>query len=283
VAPGDVWDWGADYTYQLGDGTNGVRYAPVRPFGVVGTGSLTGVTAVAGGEEWVIVLRSDGTVVGYGGDSIGALGDGTQGQVPCYCRKTPVQAGSLTGIIAIGASEYRGLALRNDGAVFAWGDYALGNGTNNTSYTPVQVVGVGGVGLLGGVTAIAQGYNHSLALLSNGTVVSWGENQYGQLGDGTFTDRLSPVQVLAPGGGGPLMGVTAIATSGHHSMALLSTGVVVAWGFNPDGELGNGTTTPNAPFGIPTAVQVSNLSGVTAIAASGDNGFAIKADTSLVA
>jgi Regulator of chromosome condensation (RCC1) repeat len=112
---------------------------------------------------------------------------------------------------------------------------------------------------LTGVTAISAGEEHSLALLSNGTVMAWGSNVYEQLGDGTETDRKVPVAVSG------LSGVTAISAGGGHSLALLSNATVMAWGSDAYGQLGNGTSAIS--FGVPVAV--SGLSGVTGISAGG--------------
>src|SRR3989449_446039 len=157
------------------------------------------------------------------------------------------------------------------GSVSAWGfnrEGELGNGTNTTTY-PQGLDTPGPVSGLTGVTAIAGGRLHSLALKGDGTVWGWGYNGNGELGNGTstFTDHPTPVQVLG------LSGVTAIAGGGFHSLALKSDGTVWAWGYNADGELGNGTfTNSNAP------VQVLRLSGVTAIAGGGFHSLALKSD-----
>ncbi len=134
----------------------------------------------------------------------------------------------------------------------------LGNGTTTDTDVPGAVSG------LTGVTAIAAGGNHSLALLSNGTVMAWGRNGYGQLGDGTTTESDVPVAVSG------LSGVTAIAGGYEYSLALLSNGTVMAWGENGSGQLGNGTHTSSD---VPVAV--SGLSGVTAIAAGYWHGMAL--------
>ena len=89
-----------------------------------------------------------------------------------------------------------------------------------------------------------------MALKSDGTVWAWGDNGYGQLGDGTTTDRTTPVQVSG------LSGVTAIAAGCYHTVALKSDGTVWAWGYNGYGQLGDGTTTQRT-----TPVQVSGLYG----------------------
>src|SRR5437667_439529 len=118
------------------------------------------------------------------------------------------------------------------GTVSAWGD----NGAGTRSNTPVEVSG------LSGVTAIAGGYLHSLALKSDGKVWAGGWNSLGQLDTGTFTDNNTPVQVLG------LSGVTAIAGGDFHSLVLKSDGTVWAWGDNGQGQLGSGTyTSSNTP------------------------------------
>jgi alpha-tubulin suppressor-like RCC1 family protein len=138
----------------------------------------------------------------------------------------------------------------------------LGNGTTYiNSNTPVQV------SALSGVTAIAGGFAHSLALKSDGTVWAWGYNSNGQLGDGTYTTRNTPVQVSA------LSGVTAIAAGAYHSLALKSDGTVWASGWDVVGQLGNGTSTDSN-----TPVQVSGLSGMTAIAGGYFHSLALKSD-----
>src|SRR5207253_3823110 len=97
-------------------------------------------------------------------------------------------------------------------------------------------------GYLSGVTAIAGGDWHSLALKSNGTVWAWGLNEEGQLGNGTLIDSNTPVQVLGSGGAGYLTGVTAIAGGVRQSLALKSDGTVWAWGLYQEGVFGNGVT-----------------------------------------
>ncbi len=124
--------------------------------------------------------------------------------------------------------------------------------------TPVAVSG------LTGVKAIAAGGQHSLALLSNGTVWAWGANESGQLGNGTVVSSNVPVQVKG------LTGVKAIAAGAHHSLALLSNGTVMAWGANESGQLGNNTIVASK---VPVAVK--NVTGATAIAAGGEFSLAL--------
>src|SRR5450759_488100 len=121
------------------------------------------------------------------------------------------------------------------GSAWAWGYNVygqLGNGTTTNSSTPVAVTNGTSV------TAIAGGASHSLALTSTGQVLAWGDNGDGEQGTGNGTTNSSiPVAVSLPSG----TTVTAIAGGGRHSLALTSTGQVLAWGYNGYGELGNGT------------------------------------------
>ncbi|MCX6225109.1 MAG: RCC1 repeat-containing protein, partial [Bacteroidia bacterium] len=177
---------------------------------------------------------------------------------------------NLIGVTAIAAGGNRTVALKNDGTVWDWGfnrDGELGDGSgiNTDSNTPVKVKD------LTGITAISAGDLHSVALTSNGTVLAWGYNAYGQLGDGTSTFRNTPVQVSG------LTGIiTQIAAGGSHTVALTKDGAVWAWGLNSSGQLGDGTGTKTDSD---TPVKVSGLTGIiTQIAAGGSHTVALTKD-----
>jgi len=268
---GTVWAWGRNTVGELGDGTTTNRGSPVQVMASPGV-PLGGVTAVAAGayDSHSLALKSDGTVLAWGNNVFGQLGDGTT-----TARHSPVQVTGLSGVTTISAS-YHSLALKSDGTVWAWGyniygqlgDGTSGAGTNKSS--PAQVPG------LADVTAIAAGGGgsslHSLALKNDGTVWAWGRNNYGQLGDGTTTDRSSPVQV--PG----LTGVAAIEAGSDYSMALKSDGTLVTWGRNNRGQLGDGTTTQRvSPVQVMASAGVP-LEDVAAIAAGGTHAVVLKSD-----
>jgi alpha-tubulin suppressor-like RCC1 family protein len=130
--------------------------------------------------------------------------------------------------VKLSSGLYHSLALASDGSVYAWGynGYGqLGNGSTITSTIPVQVSIPAGVSF----QSIAAGYDHSLAVATDGSVYAWGNNSHGQLGDGSTTTRLTPVQATIPTG----VIVQSIAAGYHHSLALATDGsVYTTWPSN---------------------------------------------------
>ena len=238
---GTVWAWGDNAYNELGDGTTTNRTTPVQVSG------LTGVIAVAEGYLSGIALKSDGTVWTWGCQ----FSNGTT-----KYNAIPVQIAGLTGVTSVAASYLCFIVSKSDGTVWTWGSNGfgqLGNGTaaSNTagSAVPVQVSG------LTGVVSVAAGKNFSVALKSDGTVWTWGDNTYGQLGDGTNTARTVPVQASG------LSGVISVNPGCYHVAAIKSDGTVWGWGTNNYGQLGNGTKTDRA---IP--MQINGLSGAVSAA-----------------
>jgi alpha-tubulin suppressor-like RCC1 family protein len=193
---GKVFAWGANGYGQLGDGTTTHRTTPVA---VHMSGALLGktVTAVAGGGDHTVALTSDGKVFTWGKNIYGQLGDGTTNFTG---TPTPVAVRALFGkrMTAIAGGGDHTVALTSDGKVFAWGNGTygqLGDGTTTLERkTPVAVDMTGA--LLGKtVIAIAAGYSHTVALISEGKVFAWGDNSAGQLGDGTTNSSVIPVAV----------------------------------------------------------------------------------------
>ena len=275
---GTVWTWGENAYGELGNGTLSTSDTPVQVLGPGGSGYLTGVVAIAGIGFHSLALRSDGTVWAWGDNGYCELGNGTTTN-----SDTPVQvlgsggSGYLTGIVAIAGGIYHSLALRSDGTVWTWGYNYYGAPTN--SNTPVQVLGPGGSGSLTGIVAIAGGSTDSLALKNDGTVWAWGYNEYGELGNGTFTTSGTPVQVVGPGGSGYLTGVVAIAGGSVHSLAVKGDGTVWAWGHNEYGELGNGTlTTSDTPVQVLGPGGSGYLTGMVAVAGAVYHSLALKSD-----
>lgn len=260
---GSVVGWGYNGFGQVGDGTAGAGGDVTKPLPVQVVGLTSGVVAVSAGEYHSLALKSDGSVVAWGSNSWGQLGDGSTTD-----RHTPVRVSGLSNVVAIAAGGTMSAAVTSTGAVFAWGDNTygeIGDGTTTTPRaTPRQVSG-----LTSGVVAISTGRLHTLALTSSGSVVAWGANWTGQIGDNSTTNRLLPVPV-----NGLDHGVTSIAAGSDHSLALRADGSVVAWGSNSAGQLGD-TSTVNR--WVPTAMT-GTTSAIRAIAGGGVHSVAIATD-----
>jgi alpha-tubulin suppressor-like RCC1 family protein len=224
---GAVLCWGNNFAGQLGDGTRTGRLAPVAVSGL-----SSNVAAISTGGIRSCALTTAGAVLCWGNNSLGQLGDGTRTD-----RLTPVGVSGLSsGVTAIAAGSSHSCALTTAGAVLCWGlgsSGQLGDGTTTGRLTPGPASG-----LSNGMAAIAAGFSHSCALTTAGAVLCWGENFSGQVGDGTTTNRLAPVFVS-----GLSTGVAAVSAGEFHSCALTTTGTVRCWGYNSDGQLGDGTTT----------------------------------------
>jgi alpha-tubulin suppressor-like RCC1 family protein len=260
LSSGTVQSWGGNTLAQLG---NGSRVESAVPAGVA---ALSGVTAIAAGGANAIALLGNGTVVTWGGNAYGELGNGTTGKgfEIGNASTVPIPVKGLSGAVAVAAGGADDAVLLSNGTLMAWGENRngqLGDGTKSEKDVPTPVRG------LSGVKAVAVGGQsshggHILALLGNGTVVGIGENQSGQLGDGSTTSSSVPVPVKG------LSGVTAIAANVSHSMALLGDGTVRTWGSDQNGELGVGPA-PQTCAGTPcsTVPVAVGLHGVTAISA----------------
>jgi len=186
---GSLWAWGANGSGQLGDGTDNVsRYSPVR------IGTEANWASISGGYAHTIALKMDGSLWAWGWNHYGQLGDGTN-----MGHTAPMQVGTDKDWSAISAWSYHTIALKTDGSLWAWGynNYGqLGDDTDMSRNTPVQI------GIDKDWSAISAGgfdmYSHTAALKTDGSLWAWGYNGYGELGDGTFITRYSPVKTMLP-------------------------------------------------------------------------------------
>jgi alpha-tubulin suppressor-like RCC1 family protein len=248
IANGAVQCWGGNWVGQLGDGTDAAMNA--TPGAVVG---LSGTpTAITAGDSHACALLSGGTVQCWGWDESGQLGNGTT-TASGVATPAPVNVSGLSGATAVAAGAAFTCALVADGAVECWGGNAgdLGNDTTVNSSTPVMVSG------LSGVTSIAAAGWHACAILADGSVDCWGYtslNQNEEFGNDATVGNGTTTPVAVPG----LSGAYAIAVGGNlfegqdFTCAALSAGSVECWGYNEDGQLGDGTMTSSL---VPMTVQ----------------------------
>jgi alpha-tubulin suppressor-like RCC1 family protein len=272
---GTVWGWGSNLAYELS--SSAPRASAVgTPVQVAG---LAGVTAVAAGYQHSVALKSDGTVwtwgESYGNSSyyptpeqvpgltgvVGVLaghgtsaalksdgsvwvwGTGILGNGTDYSTAPATRLIYPSGIVGGALGGQHRVEFRGDGTAFTWGtnnvgQLGLGIGSAAKSLIPVMVTSISGV------KAVSAGAEHTAALKSDGTVWTWGWNQYGQLGNGGTAGAWTPAEVRSVGGG-VFNGVTQVAAGYGHTLALKSDGWVWSWGWNTSGELGVGTAIPD--------------------------------------
>ena len=218
---GTLWAAGSNAYGQLG-----VVPSYVSTFNQVGTAAWR---SVATGQSHTIAVRQDGTLWAWGLNDKGQLGLGTTSTTP---QATPVQVGTATNWQSVAAGLSSTMAIRQDGTLWAWGDNPaglLGLGTRNgTQPSPVQV------GTATNWQSVALGYYHAVAIRTDGTLWTWGDNYAGQLGLGSITTQATPQQV----GTGTTWQSTAVSAS--HSAAIKTDGTLWTWGDNYYGQLGLG-------------------------------------------
>jgi alpha-tubulin suppressor-like RCC1 family protein len=227
MSDGTVRAWGGNDFGELGNGT---RLESDKPLPVKG---LSGVVQFAAGGAHSLALLGTGGIATWGGNTFGTIGNGTSGEGREAGVTLPVFL-ALDQVVSVAAGGSMDAVILSNGTVATWGENKqgqLGDGTTVEKNLPtlvrgltgVKALAVGGVGSLGG---------HMLALRNDGTVMAWGGNEEGQLGDGTVQDSSVPVRVKG------LSGVVAISAGPTHSLALLADGTLTAWGSNTFGQLG---------------------------------------------
>jgi alpha-tubulin suppressor-like RCC1 family protein len=279
-----VWAWGYNGDGSLGDGSVATRLNRVR------VSIPADVTQVAAGFTTGYALRANGTVWAWGANG-GALGNGAYGTgcdtVPVGpgCRAvTPTQVPGLTGVVSIGATYNAAFAVKADGTVWAWGwnaEAELGLGTaggpacyantsaaNCAGLSPVQIPGLTGVAKI-----VSGSSSTTYAVKTDGTVLSWGWNADGELGNGTAGGVCAdPGQTncvgFTPAAVSGLTGVTNAVAGISHALALKSDGSVWSWGSDTFGQLGQ-----HPEVLVPG--QVAGLSGVTVVGSGGATSYAV--------
>ena len=251
---------------------------------------------ISTGNQFTVALKTDGSLWGWGFNTLGQLGDGTN-----TSTNTPGQVGAENNWAVVSAGGFHTLAIKTDGTLWAWGNGGFGQlGTGNTINinTPVQAgtdndwdtvvsgqqyfslalkvngtlwgwgqgLGINStipvqIGTDNNWASISASSSHVLAIKKNGTLWAWGSNSFGELGDGTKKGQVIPVQI---GTGNDWAAVSAGGTynfSSSYSLALKTNGTLWSWGSNYFGQLGDGTNNDkNVPGQIGAGTSWVNIS-----------------------
>ncbi len=303
-----AYAWGNNGDGQLGNNSTTASTTPVQVNMTVPNtttiGPLSQIVAVSAGGYHNLAIKSDGTLWAWGRNLNGQLGiNSTTGSSTALNVKDSTGSAPLAGVTKIAAGGYHSLAIVNPGTgpatatAYAWGYNRFGQlgqqpvfgvySTNSDRWLPQTVKKTDGT-TLSNLVDISAGGNHSLFVLSDGTVWACGYNFLGQLGVGDITDRnLGVVQITTDANGSPFTGVIMVAAGLDHSLALKSDGTVWAWGYNFYGEIGNGATlSTNTLVLTPMQVKKSDgtyLTNVTKIIALGNHNLALTSTGQLYA
>ena len=258
-ADGRTWAWGANRFGSLGLGfaaSNGIFPVPTEY-----RSGYSLISASQGGSVHTSVVKSDGSLWGWGDNYVGQLGNGTTDQQPTAAYVGP-------GFVQVGAGGVHAAGLGPDGTLWAWGGNSngqIGDGTTNAHISPVQIY----VGKP--IKQVSVGRFYTLALTTDGEAWGWGWNAYGQLGDGTSQNsRPSPLLIGT--------GFTEVAANDRHSLGIKSDGSLWAWGSNASGQLGDGTTTDQL---VPVQVATSVGKPFQHVVAGGSHTLALTTDGEL--
>jgi alpha-tubulin suppressor-like RCC1 family protein len=254
--------WGANGAGELGNPISRTLGMPL-PVTVKSTTSgaitpLMGVSQLAAGTAYTCALISDGSVQCWGETTYGQLGSVGAAAIGSAGLSRPVVISGLDKAVAIAGGGGHICALLPNMTLECWGkneDGQLGPTKSIAQGLPTPVT----IPNVVGVVAVSAGEAHTCALLADGSIQCWGYNDYGELGNGSFSSSAIAVAVVG------ISDATAIAAGPYHTCALLADHSVACWGDNNHGALGNGTT-KNSPVPVP----VAGLTDAVAISARGD-------------
>jgi len=247
---GTVFAWGSNNAGQIGAGEKLEYLTPVIVPGVFDT------VAIAAGDRFSLALISDGSLYAWGVNDVGQLGNGNT-----ESTFGPEKVQNATEIAAIAAGSEHAIALRKNGNVLVWGwnEYGqLGNGGRDIQTLPIPVKEADRV--VSGVQVVGAGARYSMVLKDDGTLLAWGDNSSGQLGDGSFSMRLTPGPVLNADST-PLANMIAFAAGESHIIAVHESGALIGWGNNSYNQLGVNSEDKNSAY--PIAIKDANGSDIS--------------------
>jgi len=224
---GELWVWGNNLSNRLGDGTAVGKCSPVREIC-----SATDWCQVSAGVSNTAAIKTSGQMWAWGFNSCGRLGDGTT-----VTRCSPVrEICSATDWCQVSSAGYHAAAIKTNGQLWAWGrnsNGVLGVGTTVQSCSPVREISSAM-----NWCQVSVGFLHTAAVKTSSQIWTWGDNRCGRLGDGTTTDRCSPVRERCSA-----TDWCQVSAGDRHTAAIKTSGQIWTWGSNSCGQLGDGTVT----------------------------------------
>ncbi len=242
------------YRLRLSSDSNTVSLG----FSIFSADPVAGATGVSAGGTLTCILVAHGGVECWGLNLDGELGNGTVKN-----SSTPVTVSGISGAVAVNTGFKHACALLDTGTLSCWGYNKvgeLGNGTTTSSSTPITVPG------LSGVVDSSSGAAHTCALLAGGDLYCWGDNEAGELGTGTL-NRREPYGISLPTHVNDISNAIAVSAGFLHTCALISGGSIECWGYNRDGQVGDGTINRVRPYADPSPVRVSGITQAVSISA----------------
>lgn len=244
VVPGRMFSWGDGSHGQLGDGTITEHPAPLQ--------IATGGAFVVGGDSRTLLVKTDGSLWGAGSDSFDTLGIPSGSNFTTFTRID-------SEVASVGTGSIYSMYLKTDGTLWCMGNFSWEVKGSTSSQVPVQIAS--------GVVKFAAGARHFFYLDSSGTLRGAGANFWGQLGDGSRTDRDEPVVIATD--------VKDVAAGDNYSLFLKQDGALWGMGWNASGQIGNETDESDEGTPVPVA------GGVAKIFCGDSHSFFIKTDGSL--
>jgi alpha-tubulin suppressor-like RCC1 family protein len=259
TASGQLYTFGYDAAGQLGDGKTSNEENPT-PEAIALPGATGAPVQVAAGREFGLVLTASGQLYAFGGDSNGELGDGSDNFEGVSTPEAITLPGAIGLPVQVAAGEYHSLVLTSSGQLYTFGanhSGQLGDGGTASRSTPEAITLPGA---RGPIVQIAAGWEFSLALTASGQLYAFGNDEYGQLGNGKSDteSNSTPEPITLPGVKGS---IKEIAAGKNHSLVVTRRGQLFEFGSDQYGQLGNGKT-EETPYSTPTLVDLSHVKSV---------------------